>query len=311
MRVIFFGTSGFAAEILRRISKSCFVISVVTQPDRSKGRRLKMVLPAVRIEAEKSCIPVLAPADVNDTAFTAELRKIDAEVFLAVSYGSMLGKDLLEMPQFGALNVHPSLLPKYRGAAPIQRALLQGERSTGVTIIKMNERLDAGDIILQNELKIEDTDNNDSLSGKLAALGAEMFIEALRLLESGKARFVKQDEKEATFAPKLKKKDGLINWYSDTSGILNKIKALEPWPGTYCNLDGQMLKIITADAAWGYAFDNAFPGEILAADQKKGFIVKTKDGAVSILEVQMEGKRKMQAELFLRGYKIAPGAKLG
>ncbi|MBU4377210.1 MAG: methionyl-tRNA formyltransferase [Candidatus Omnitrophica bacterium] len=311
MKIIFFGTSDFAVKVLKRISKSSSILAVVTQPNRQKGRHLKVLAPPVKIEAEKYGISVLQPADVNDPAFTAKLKDMEADVFLVVSYGSMLGKALLVMPKFGALNIHPSLLPKYRGAAPIQRALLRGEKSTGVTIIRMNERLDAGDIILQKESDIKDTDNGDSLSDKLTVMGADLFMEALRLLEAGRAEFRKQDEKEATFAPKLKKEDGLINWNSTTGEILRIIKALTPWPGTYSNLEGRTLKIIEAEPRKGGDFGNASPGEVVLADQEKGFIVKTKDGALSILELQIEGKKVMPAELFLRGHSVKPGARLG
>lgn len=311
MKIVFFGTSEFAADILGRIFKECAVVSVVTQPDSKKGRSLKVLPPPVKVKAKKMGIDVLQPVDINDASFAAKVKKIEADAFVVVSFGSMLGKELLYMPKFGALNIHPSLLPKYRGAAPIQRALLAGEKKTGITIIKMNERLDAGDIILQKELNIEESDTEETLSAELASMGADLSLETAGLLEEGRAEFKKQNENEATMAPKLKKEEGLINWDSPTLSILNKIRALKPWPGTYSFLSGQMLKIISAEAAKNGDFSRFSPGEIITAGQKTGFIVGTKDGAISILEVQMEGKKKMSAELFLRGRSVKVGTRLG
>lgn len=310
-KIIFFGTSEFAVKVLRSISKDCSVIAAVTRPDRKKGRNLKVLASPVKIEAGKFGITLLQPADVNDPVFTAGLKKMEADIFLVASYAGMLGKELLAMPKFGALNIHPSLLPKYRGAAPIQRALLSGEKFTGVTIIKMNERLDAGDIMLQRGLKIEDADNSNTLNDKLAAMGAGLFIEALELLEEGRVKFIKQNEKEATFAPKLEKEDGLINWNSAAGEIVRKIKALGPWPGAYSTLAGKTLKISKAEAAPDGNFSGSSPGEVIMADQKNGFIVKTAGGALSLIEIQIEGGKKMPVELFLRGHKIKAGARLG
>ncbi len=310
MKIIFFGTSEFAVKTLRCILKGCTVLAIVTQPDRKKGRSLKVKAPPVKIETLKLGMNVLQPADVNNAQFVRKLEDMKADAFLVVSFGVMLAKDLLNASKFGALNLHPSLLPKYRGAAPIQRAILAGEKKTGVTIIKMNERLDAGDIILQKRLEIEDDDTDNTLSDKLALMGANLFLETVKLLEEGRAEFKKQNEREASTAPKLTKEDGLINWNSTTAEILRRIKALEPWPGTYSALDGRTLKIIKAEAVKTGDFDKFSPGEVILADQDKGFIVRTKDGAVSILEVQIEGKKRMSAELFLRGHKINVGAKL-
>jgi len=311
MNIVFFGTSEFAATILRIISKQCTIVAVVSQPDRKKGRSLKVSAPAVKVEAERLGITVFQPADINDPQFIAKLKAIDADVFVVVSFGAMLRTELLNLPKFGALNIHPSLLPKYRGAAPIHRAILAGETKTGVTIIRMNERLDAGDIILQKELKIDAIDTSETLSGKLAAMGAELLMESMRLLGGGGAKFIKQDESKATLAPKLKKEDGLICWDTSTVDILNKIRALKPWPGTYSSLDGRTLKITEAKAMEGIDFGGSSPGDVILADEKKGFIVRTKDGAISIVTIQVEGKKEMAAELFLRGHKIKVGTRLG
>lgn len=175
----------------------------------------------------------------------------------------------------------------------------------------MNEQLDAGDIILQKELNIDDADTSETLNGKMAAMGAELLIESMRLLEIGEAKFIKQDESKATPAPKLKKHDGLISWEEPTVRILNRIRALKPWPGTYSTLDGRALKITEAKAAEGVDFSKFSPGDVILADEKKGFIVRTKDGAISIIKMQIEGKKEMPAGLFLRGYKVKTGTRLG
>lgn len=311
MKIIFFGTSEFAANILKRISKKCTIIAVVTQPDRRKGRSLKITAPPVKIEAEKSGIHIFQPPDINTAHFVAKIKELRPDLLVVVSFGSMLGKELLGAAKLGALNIHPSLLPKYRGAAPMQRAILAGENKTGVTIINMNERLDAGDIVLQKEIEIEDNDTYDTLSGRLAFLGADLFLESAALLLEGKAEFRKQDERKATMAPKLRKKDGFINWNLPAGEILKKIRALELWPGTYTGLAGKMLKIAKAEEAKGADIGKFRPGEVIAADRKNGLIIRAKDGAISVLEVQMEGKKKMSAELFLRGHSVKVGAKLG
>ncbi len=311
MKIIFFGTSEFAADILRIISKKCTIAAVVSQPDRKKGRSLKVSAPAVKVEAERLGITVFQPADINDPQFIAKLKALYADAFVVVSFGAMLKAELLNLPKFGALNIHPSLLPKYRGAAPIHRAILAGETNTGVTIMKMNERLDAGDIILQKELKIGEIDTSETLSGKLAVMGAELLMESMRLLEAGKAEFMKQDESKATLAPNLKKQDGIICWDTPTADILNKIRALKPWPGTYSSLDGRILKITEARAMEGIDFGGFSSGDIIRADEKKGFMVRTGDGAISIVTIQVEGKKEMAAELFLRGHKVKTGTRLG
>lgn len=310
MKIIFFGTSEFAASILKSIAGRCHIIAAVTRPDRKKGRSLKLSAPPVKTAAVKLGIRVLQPPDINDPQFAAEIKGLGTEAFVVASFGSILGRELLSLPKSGSLNIHPSLLPKYRGAAPIHRAVLAGEGRTGVTIIRMDERLDAGDIILQREVKIEDADTSETLSDKLVPIAAELLAEAMRLVETGRAGFIKQDEDKATFAPKLKKEDGLICWHSSVRAILNQIRAMKPWPGTYCIVDGKVLKVAEAAAAEGIDLGKSLPGEVILADQKKGLVVRAKDGAISILKVQMEGKKAMTSGLFLRGCKIRAGIML-
>lgn len=311
MKIIFFGTSEFAADILRLIFAKCSVAAVVTQPDRKKGRDLRISAPPVKAEAEKLGLLVFQPANPNEEQFTEKIKGFNADFLVVASFGTLLGADLLKAAKLEPLNVHPSLLPKYRGAAPIHRAVMNGEKITGVTIMRMDVRLDAGDIIMSKKAEIEEHDNSETLSKKLAALGADLLIESMWLVESGGVRFEKQDEKEATFASKLKKEDGIIRWDLPVKAILNQIRALKPWPGTYSSLNGRILKITEAKAAEGIGLSGFSPGDVIMADEKKGLIVKANDGAVSLLKMQIEGKKEMAAELFLRGHKIKIGTRLG
>ncbi len=311
MKIVFFGTSEFAADILRLIFAKCSIAAVVTQPDRKKGRNLKVFAPPVKTAAEKLGVLVFQPANANEERFAEKIKGFNADFLIVASFGTLLGKTMLSAAKSGPLNIHPSLLPKYRGAAPIHRAVMDGERITGVTIIRMDERLDAGDIIMRKKAEIGEGDTSETLSKKLAVIGADLLIESMRLVESGGALFEKQNEKEATFAPKLRKEDGIIRWDSPVKKILNQIRALKPWPGTYSGLNGRTIKITEAKAAEGIGLSGFSPGDIITADEKKGFIVKANDGAISVLKVQIEGKKEMPAELFLRGHKIKIGTRLG
>ena len=312
MKIVFFGTSQFAVSVLKKLAASGnSVVAVVTQPDKKSGRSLKVAASPVKQEAMKLHLPVHQVQDIAERGFLEKLKGFGADFFVVVAYGTILTKEILDIPKFCCLNVHASLLPKYRGAAPINRALINGEEKTGVTIIRMNEKMDAGDIVLQKELKIKQADTSQTLDSKLADMGAELLIEAIESIRKGKARFVTQKEEDATFAPKLTKEDGKIDWNLSTKAIINRIRGLKPWPGTYSFLQGRMLKIISAEAERDMDFSQFSPGEVVAADEKKGLVIKTGDSAISICELQFEGKKRMRAELFLRGYKIEIGTKLG
>jgi methionyl-tRNA formyltransferase len=310
-KIVFFGTSKFAVSALKRLKDSgCSVVAVVTQPDKKGGRNLKVITSPVKMEAQRLNIPVYQPLSITEEGFVDKLKSSKADFFVVVSFGTILPAEILEIPKSCCLNIHASLLPRYRGAAPVRWALINGEKKTGVTIIKMNEKLDAGDIVLRKELKIEEADTSEILDNKLAGIGAELLIEAIGLTMNGKAKFIKQNEKEATFAPRLTKEDGKLDWKLGSDSILNRINGLKPWPGTYSFLEGGLLKIIAAKKVLRKDSSKFTPGEIIAAD-KEGLIIKTGDSAISILELQLEGKKRMSAELFLRGHKIKPGLKLG
>lgn len=312
MKILFFGTSKFAVSALKKVKASGYsVLAVVTQPDRKSGRHLKMAGAPVKKEAQRLHIPIHQPQDLSERGFVEKLKGFGADFFVVVGFGNILAKEILNIPRFCSLNIHASLLPKYRGAAPIKWALVKGEKKIGVTIMRINEELDAGDIVLQKEIEVKASDTNQLLDNKLATIGASLLIDAIELVKKGKANFRKQNEKEVTFAPKLTKKDGKIDWNLNTSEILNKIRGLKGWPGTYTSFEGRALKIISAEAKSEKDFSRFSPGEVVVAGEKAGLIVKTGDGVLSISELQLEGKRQMSAELFLRGHKIGVGIKLG
>jgi len=310
MKTVFFGTSGFAVNALKRLySSEHEVLAVVTQPDRKRGRDLKVEPSAVKAEALNLQIPIYQPEDLSERGFVEKMKGLEADFFVVVSFGNILKKEILDIPGICCLNIHGSLLPKYRGAAPVKWAVANGEKKTGVTIMRMNEELDAGDIVLQKDLKIGFRETSVELDSRLSALGTELLPQAIKLIGDGKADFIKQDKGQVTYAPKLKKEDGHIDWKMATEDISNRIRGFKPWPGTYCYYGGRVLKIIEATAQSGEGFSRFSPGQVAIADGESGLIVKTGDGAISVKELQIEGKRRMNTELFLRGRKLKRGTK--
>lgn len=321
MKIIFFGTSKFAVSALKKVKASGYAVAaVVTQPDKKAGRHLEVLPSPVKKEAKKLGVPIHQPQAITEKGFIEKIKSCGADFFVVVGFGNILTKEILDIPKFCCLNIHASLLPKYRGAAPVKWAVANGEKTTGVTIIRMNEEMDAGDIVLQKEVKIGPDETSATLDNRLAKPGAELLIDAIESIEKGKAQFRKQNEKDVTFAPKLTKKDGRIDWSLDTASILNRVRGLKPWPGTYSSLEGRVLKIISAEGGTAPKehyprskgdFSRFSPGQVVVADEEAGLLVKTGDGAIAIKELQLEGKKQMSAELFLRGRKIDVGTKLG
>lgn len=311
-KVVFFGTSQFAVSMLKRFTQSGnSVVSVVTQPDKKSGRRLKVIASPVKEEAQRLGLSVYQPEDLNDAAFLNKLKSFEADFFVVVAFGSILSKDVLGIPKFCSLNVHPSLLPKYRGAAPINWAVINGEKKTGVTVIKMNEKMDAGDIVTQKEINIGPLDTNETLNSKLEDVGGELLVETIKLIAKGKAHFVKQNEKDVSFAPKLTKEDGRIDWSLDTEAIINRIRGLKSWPGTYTIHRKHTLKIVSAEPKADVGFAKFSPGEVIKASEREGLIIRTGNGAISITGLQLEGKKAMPYDAFLRGYKLDVSVRLG
>ena len=307
MNIVFFGTSDFALTILHRlISSEHKVLAVVTQPDRQKGRRLKVMPAPTKVLAESKGIPVYQPDDASSKDSVNYLKKLNADLFVVVAFGQILKKEVLGIPKIYAVNVHGSLLPKYRGAAPTNWAIMNGEKTSGVTLIRLNEKMDEGDIILKKELAIDDEDTNITLSEKLSDLGAEVLVEALGLIEAGKAQFVKQDDSAATYAPKLEKEDGSISWNEPAVKIHNKVRALLPWPSAYTHFNKKILKILKTEVLEEPNI-KAKPGEVIEILKHRGMVVKTGEGNILIEYVQIEAKKPFDTDAFLCGHKLPLG----
>ena len=309
MRLIFFGTSDFAVPSLRKILQSRYnLAAVVTQPDRKKGRELILAPPPVKREIEGKAIPIHQPQDVSKSDTISILRGYNADIFVVVDFGQILKPEVLKIPRLYCVNLHASLLPKYRGAAPINWAIINGEVVTGLTAIKMNEKMDRGDIILRRECKILDDDTSQTLRERLSETGAVFLTETLELIEKGREGFTRQDERAATYAYKLKKSDGLIDWSMDGRDINNRVRGLIPWPGAYTRWKGKFLKI------WKSGFNqNAHEekeiGSVLRLEDN-GIVVGTGKGELVIRSLQLGGGRRLNADEFLRGHKLKAGDKL-
>ncbi|MFA5388404.1 MAG: methionyl-tRNA formyltransferase [Candidatus Omnitrophota bacterium] len=302
MKIIFFGSSDFAVPVLEKLAREENVVLAVTQPDRKKGRSLKTAPTAVKSKAKELGIKVFQPPLINSGESIRSLKSFNADLFIVVSFGQILSKQVLSLPKLFCLNIHASLLPGYRGAAPINRAIAAGEKETGVTIMRMNEKMDEGDIILKEAIAIDDNDDAVSLSKKLSGRGAVLALKAVKLIKDNKAEFIAQDNSRATYAPKLKKEEGLIDWNSGAEEISNKIRAFTPWPGCYTHLNKKILKIWKASPLADPGQGSLKPGDMLKAG-KNGILIKTGNGVLKIEELQLEGSRRMTAEEFLAGHK--------
>lgn len=311
MKIVFFGTAEFACPALRRLARhpSFQVVGVVTQPDRARGRSGKPSPPPVKMLALDLHCKVFEPESLTSPAFLSQLRYMRPDFNVVVAYGNLLRKEILNLPRHGSFNIHGSLLPRFRGAAPIHRAIIEGCDETGVTIIKMDEGLDTGDILLQQSTHIRDTDNFQTLHDRLAELGAELIEEALLLAASDRASFLPQADGSATYAKKITRTDELILWNTSKRRVWNLIRALSPGPGAYCYLQTdkglKMVKLLVADFE---RFVHGNDGEIIKID-KHGIHVASPKGAVIIKELQMEGKKRMTAAEFLRGCPLKVGQK--
>jgi len=311
MNIVFFGTAEFAIPSLIELHKSRHKISaVVTQPDRKKGRDLKISPPPTKVLAASKGIPVFQSNNVSDPASVAYLRGLNTDLFVVIAFGQILNKDVLSIPKLYSINLHGSLLPKYRGAAPTNWAVINGDRMSGITIIKMNERMDEGDIILKKDVAIDAEDTNITLSETLSDLGAKVLVETLDKIENGgKITFTKQDDQAATYAPKLKKEDGLVDWNKPALVIHNRVRGLLPWPSAYTHYDGNILKILKTEVSDEPLGGDAKAGEAIDVLKGKGIIVKTASGNLVVQYLQLEGKRALDADAFVRGQRISKGYK--
>ncbi len=309
MRIIFMGTAELSCASLEKLAadKPFQITAVVTQPDKPKGRELKLTPSPVKMLAEKLNLPVLQPLKARDEKFIGELRELKPDLIVVVAYGQILPQTILDLPAHGCLNVHTSLLPKYRGAAPIQWAIADGNAETGVTIMKMDAGLDTGPILSTRRTPILPADDSQTLHDRLARLGAELLVETIPAYVAGKIQPQPQPVAGATYAAKIKKEDGRIDWHLTAEKIWNRLRAFTPWPGAYTFLQAepkpQLLKIWRAEVVG----KSGQAGEILSAD-KTGIVVGCGQGALRILELQREGGKRLAAEAFLAGFPLAPGS---
>jgi methionyl-tRNA formyltransferase len=311
LRVIFMGTAELSCDSLRALVESpeFHVVAVVTQPDRPKGRELKLQPSPVKELARQANLPVLQPERARDEAFAGALRDLRPDLIAVAAYGQILPQSILDLPRYGCLNVHTSLLPRYRGAAPIQWAILNGDTETGVTIMKMDAGLDTGGILTQAQTPICPEDNAGTLHDRLARMGAELLVRTIPDYTTGKLSPRPQPTEGAVYAPKIKKQDGLIDWTQPARAIWNRVRGLVPWPGAFSFLPGpprpHVLKFWQAEIV----DRSGAPGEVLQAD-KAGIVVGCGSGALRILVLQREGGRRLGAQEFLAGHPLLPGHRL-
>ncbi len=298
MKIVFFGSSEFAVPSLERLLEHGHeVLSVVTRPDKKKGRHLALSETPVKKASLKKGVNIFQPENPEEPGFLKKIESLDADLFVVSSYGRILTKNILSLPKIYCINLHPSLLPAYRGAAPVNWAVIRGEKKTGLTIIKMNEKMDAGDIILQRRVIIEKEDTSLTLNKRLSELGAILLLDAVRFVKEDRVSFKKQNNRKVTFAPKLKKEDGAIDWEKPAAEIHNLVRGTLPWPGAYTYFGEEKINIWKTTVMDG----NARPGEIVQA--QKELIIGSKNLLIRVDQIQLEGKRRMGPPEFLRGYR--------
>lgn len=311
MKIIYMGTPDFAVAPLEAILKAGHeVTAVVTQPDRQKGRGREVQYSPVKECALSYGIPVLQPLKIKEKDAVEELRKYPADIFVVAAFGQLLSEEILNMPRLGCINIHASLLPAYRGAAPIQWCVINGEEKTGVTIMQMAKGMDTGDILLQKEVVLDEKETGGSLFERLMETGAELIVEVLPKIEAGELTPVVQKEELATYAGKITKDMGNIDFAKSAVTIERLIRGLNPWPSAFTHYKGKILKIWEADVVSECAnAENPVPGTVIAMD-KESFTLATGEGALRIRSLQPEGKKRMSCAEFMRGYEVKVGEAL-
>lgn len=313
-RLIFMGTPSFAVPSLRALAREPYSITVVTQPDRPAGRGGKLTPPPVKMLARELGLTVMQPESLRDPDFRAAFAEMRPEVTALVAYGEYVAPSLLDLPRRGSVNLHPSLLPRWRGSTPIQSAILAGDPVTGATIILMDKGLDTGPVLAQRSVPIEPEESHPQLSARLAELGAELLVETLPLWLRGEIEPRPQDDSQATLTRTLQKEDGLLDWTLPAEELARRVRALQPWPGTYTYWQGRLLKVLRArpveiagatPSPSGTVFAHPAPGG------GKTLAVGTSNGALELLEVQLEGKAQLEARALLSGYPQIVGSILG
>lgn len=316
MKIVYMGTPDFAVAPLEALIRAGHQISaVVTQPDKQKGRGKEVQMTPVKECALKYGIPVFQPQKIKEPESVSRLKEYSADIFVIAAFGQILSEEILNMPKYGCVNIHASLLPAYRGAAPIQWVILNGETKTGVTIMQMAKGLDTGDMLLKAEVSIDPKETGESLHDKLMETGAKLIVEALPKIERGELIFEKQDDSLSSYAPRLTKSMGLIDWDKDAVEIERLVRGLNSWPSAYTCYHGKTLKIWEADVVSrknNEAFENSLSlaGSILHVD-KEFFDIQCGTGALRVWSLQLEGKKRVSTKDFLLGYELKPGMKLG
>ena len=308
LNLVFCGTPPFAVPTLEKLVDAGFRVHlVVTQPDRPKGRGLELVSSPVKESALSLNLPITQPDRIKtNDEFRAQLTALKPDAIIVVGYGRIIPPWMLDLPPLGNINLHASLLPKYRGAAPIQWAIANGETVTGVTTMRIDAGLDTGDILLQQELPIQPDDTAETLAPRLASIGADLMVETLRRLQAGRVQPRPQDNSQASLAPILKKEDGLVDFSRTAAEIFNRIRGFQPWPGAYTKFRGKNLQIAKARPA-----ADALPVAELDARADRLLVGCGRNTSLELLEIQLEGKKRTSAQDFVRGYRPHPGEKLG
>jgi methionyl-tRNA formyltransferase len=305
LRICFMGTAAFALPTLQAVAAAEEVIAVITQPDRPQGRGRETAPPPVKKLALDLGLPVLQPERVKDPLFLSQLAELKPELIAVAAFGQILSPAILDLPPFGCVNVHPSLLPKYRGAAPFQWAVIKGETRTGVSVYRMDQGMDTGPLLLTREVEIGQDETAEELGKRLAVIGGELVVEAIKGLKRETLKPRPQDEKGVTYAPLFKKADGLIPWQESALRIRNWIRGMVPWPVAYTMWKGKQIKIYRARISEG----TGTPGEIISLD--RGIEVACGTGSIVIEELQIEGGRRIRCDEFCRGHRLTVGESLG
>jgi methionyl-tRNA formyltransferase len=312
LKIIFMGTPDFAVAALDALCRDGReVILAVTQPDRQKGRGRKVIQTPVKVCAEKWGVPVFQPARIREAGAIEQIRSLEPDLIVVAAFGQILPQELLDIPRLGCINIHASLLPRLRGAAPIQWSVINGDTESGITLMQMDAGLDTGDILFQESVPIGPQETGESLYDRLAQLGGEMIVKYLPAIEAGDIHPVPQQDSLSTYAPMLKKEMGEIDWTMPAGQIEQRMRGMLPWPGAYTTLGGHILKIWRARVQTDAQVPaGTSPGTVLYTD-KKTICVAAGQGALELLEVQAEGKKRMETDAFLRGTKVSAGDVLG
>lgn len=307
MRIVFMGTPEFAVPSLEiLIENKLNVVMVVTQPDRPKGRGYKVSYSPVKECALKYNIPVMQPVKIGSSESVEQLKMLKPDLFITCAFGQLLTNDVLSIPKFGTVNVHGSLLPKYRGAAPIQWAIINGEKKTGVTTMLTVLKLDAGDILLSEEIGIDDDMTAGQLHDKMSVIGAELLLRTIREMEKGSINPIPQNDSEATYAPRIVRETGKINWQNSATSIHNLVRGTCPWPGAYSYLKGERIRIWKSKVQDADKISESEPGTIIGIN-KKEFLVQTGKGVISIFEIQCDSGKRMTVEQYICGHEVNLG----